>query len=202
MVRGGGRGAARLPQERQLGVAHASRRAVAGVLGATPARRGHPHRRRRPGRLYRGQQLTTSRVARAQGWVTRSDSWLLGRARARRSPAAKRGPRSGKLRQGSKGRHLGMRSRGERWGWWGRGGEEEEEEKGVVRVKVVVSKQELRQMLASMSQRSSSAAQHHMAMEQLLHVLGRQRMKAADTMNGSYRGDWRPALHSIPEEIC
>lgn len=75
----------------------------------------------------------------------------------------------------------------------------QEEEKGAVRVKIVVSKQELRQMLASMNQRNNN---HQMpSLEQLLHVLRKLRMNRAETAK-AYRGDcWKPALQSIPEEI-
>ena len=80
-----------------------------------------------------------------------------------------------------------------------------EENNGAVRVKIVVSKQELRQMVSSLSQRRSNAIHQRMAappnLEQLLHVLREQHMKRAEAGKGYRPGDWRPALLSIPEEI-
>lgn len=78
-----------------------------------------------------------------------------------------------------------------------------EEENGVVRVKIVVSKQELRQMVAWTSQKRSNASHPSMAappnFEQLLHVLRKRHMKRAEA-GKEPRGEWRPALQSIPEE--
>ncbi|KAG1355386.1 hypothetical protein COCNU_07G014980 [Cocos nucifera] len=78
-----------------------------------------------------------------------------------------------------------------------------DDENGVVTVKIVVTKQQLRQMVASTGRGWSNSGLHHLAapprMEQLLHVLRRRHMKRAEAEKGHGSG-WRPALQSIPEE--
>ena len=77
--RGGGRGAAGLPQARELGAAHAAGRALAGVLRAAPGRQGHPHRRRRPRAVHRREQLSSSERASRRAASARSawPRWLI-----------------------------------------------------------------------------------------------------------------------------
>ncbi|CAL9092746.1 unnamed protein product [Musa textilis] len=79
-----------------------------------------------------------------------------------------------------------------------------EDESGAVQVKVVVTKKQLRQMVAAMGQeRSARAAGHRLAasptMEQVLYSLRRRHMKRGE--KGQCRSRWRPELQSIPEEI-
>ncbi|WOK98830.1 hypothetical protein Cni_G07542 [Canna indica] len=84
--------------------------------------------------------------------------------------------------------------------------EEEEEVNGVVRVKVVMSRQELKQMLALMRHKRGDAADRHRVLaaagaqgfEKSLHALRRRHMKRVESMKG--RSVWIPALQSIPEE--
>ncbi|URD96458.1 hypothetical protein MUK42_29814 [Musa troglodytarum] len=82
-----------------------------------------------------------------------------------------------------------------------------EEGDGVVRLKIVMSKQELKVMVASLSGERSDAGGGRgrtslpppPSLEQLLHALRRRHMKR--TESGKRRnGGWMPALQSIPEE--
>ncbi|XP_010918149.1 uncharacterized protein [Elaeis guineensis] len=79
-----------------------------------------------------------------------------------------------------------------------------DDENGVVTVKIVVTKEQLRQMVASTGRGWSNAGLHQLAappsMEQLLHVLRRRHMKKAEAGKGCNGSGWRPALQSIPEE--
>ncbi|WOK93198.1 hypothetical protein Cni_G01892 [Canna indica] len=79
---------------------------------------------------------------------------------------------------------------------------------GAVRVKIVVTKKQLRQMVASLGQGGSNAgaagtttAAAASNVELLLHVLRRRHMKRAETAGRRHGGRWRPALQSIPEEV-
>ncbi|CAL9752201.1 unnamed protein product [Musa acuminata subsp. burmannicoides] len=79
-----------------------------------------------------------------------------------------------------------------------------EDESGGVQVKVVVTKKQLKQMVAAMGQeRNARAAGHRLAasptMEQVLRSLRRRHMKRGE--KGQCRSRWRPELQSIPEEI-
>ncbi|XP_020085077.1 uncharacterized protein LOC109707940 [Ananas comosus] len=84
-----------------------------------------------------------------------------------------------------------------------------EEENGVVRVKIVVSKKELKQMLAGISGIENTARGHQtgggasapQSLEQLRHVLRRRRAKKLEEGAKGLRGEWQPQLQSIPEEI-
>ncbi|XP_065030567.1 uncharacterized protein LOC135653053 [Musa acuminata AAA Group] len=86
-----------------------------------------------------------------------------------------------------------------------------DDDNGVVRVKIVVTKRQLRQMVASMGQgpcnaagpQAATAAASASNLELLLHVLRRRHMKRAETGKGKRHGGgrWRPALKSIPEDI-
>ncbi|XP_010910679.1 uncharacterized protein [Elaeis guineensis] len=75
-----------------------------------------------------------------------------------------------------------------------------DDENGVVRMKIVVTKQQLRQMVASTGRGRSNSGHRPLAappnLEQLMHVLRRRHMKRAE----GCRSGWRPALQSIPEE--
>ncbi|EHA8586882.1 hypothetical protein COCNU_scaffold001111G000010 [Cocos nucifera] len=78
-----------------------------------------------------------------------------------------------------------------------------DDENGVVRMRIVVTKQQLRQMVASTGRGRSNAGHRPLAeppnFEQLMHALRRRHMKRAEAEKGCRRG-WRPALQSIPEE--
>lgn len=79
-----------------------------------------------------------------------------------------------------------------------------EEEDGVMTVKIVVTKKELKHLIAAMNQRENNAKRRQttapQSLEQLFNVLRRRREKKQEVMN-SRRGGWQPALQSIPEEI-
>jgi hypothetical protein len=91
-----------------------------------------------------------------------------------------------------------------------------EEIDGAVRVKMVLSKKELKHMVASLSQRQSTGnadCQRKMTMnkmntgdqqfEQMLHVLRKRHMRrvaAAAAAKEAQSSEWQPALQSIPEE--
>ncbi|KAK1272816.1 hypothetical protein QJS04_geneDACA009677 [Acorus gramineus] len=77
-------------------------------------------------------------------------------------------------------------------------------EDGVVQVKIVLTKQQLRQLVSMMGSGSGGGrsttpsvvmTMTSSAAEQMLHVLKRRHMKKGK------RGVWRPNLQSIPEEI-
>ncbi|KAL6633813.1 hypothetical protein ACP70R_026484 [Stipagrostis hirtigluma subsp. patula] len=74
---------------------------------------------------------------------------------------------------------------------------------GAMRVKIVLSKQQLKQVAAAVAGGGSFALPP--ALEQLVSVLKRQHAKkqvaaAAEVAVGRRRGRWSPALQSIPEE--
>ncbi|KAJ3706788.1 hypothetical protein LUZ61_010493 [Rhynchospora tenuis] len=68
---------------------------------------------------------------------------------------------------------------------------------GSVRVKVLVSKQQLKQLMAASNGKLRSNAVQNSSIQQLLHVLKRK-IEAERTAR---RVRWRPSLHSIPEEV-
>ncbi|KAJ8512333.1 hypothetical protein OPV22_002767 [Ensete ventricosum] len=83
-----------------------------------------------------------------------------------------------------------------------------EEGDGVVRLKIVMSKQELKVMVASLSRERTDAIGGRgrtslpppsPSLEQLLHALRRRHIKRAESGKGR-NGGWMPALRSIPEE--
>ena len=69
-----------------------------------------------------------------------------------------------------------------------------------VRVRIVLSKQQLKQVAAAVAGGGSFSLPP--ALEQLVSVLKRQHAKkaAADVPTARHRGRWSPALQSIPEE--
>ncbi|WOL05959.1 hypothetical protein Cni_G14690 [Canna indica] len=76
-----------------------------------------------------------------------------------------------------------------------------EEGDGVVRVKIVLSRKELKQLVGSMGRRRSASAllPPELTLEELVQALRRRRaMRRAESANG--RSGWTPALQSIPEE--
>ncbi|CAL9087115.1 hypothetical protein MUK42_29926 [Musa troglodytarum] len=76
-----------------------------------------------------------------------------------------------------------------------------DDESGAVRVKIVMTKKQLRQMVAAMQQGRSYTASHppsaSLNLEQLLRSLRSRHMKRAEA--GQCRSRWRPELQSIPE---
>ncbi|RRT31754.1 hypothetical protein B296_00057958 [Ensete ventricosum] len=76
-----------------------------------------------------------------------------------------------------------------------------DDESGAVRVKIVMTKTQLRQMVAAMQQGPSYTATYppsaSSSLEQLLRSLRRRHMKRAEA--GQCRSRWRPELQSIPE---
>ncbi|KAJ4773944.1 hypothetical protein LUZ62_062076 [Rhynchospora pubera] len=79
-----------------------------------------------------------------------------------------------------------------------------EEEDGVVKVKIVVTKKELKHLIAAMNQRENNARRRQttapQSFEQLFNLLRRKREKKQEVMK-SRQGGWQPALQSIPEEM-
>jgi hypothetical protein len=79
-----------------------------------------------------------------------------------------------------------------------------EEEDGKMTVKIVVTKKELKHLIAAMNQRENNVRHRQrmapQSLEQLFNVLRRRREKQQEVMR-SRRGGWEPALQSIPEEI-
>ncbi|KAJ4746658.1 hypothetical protein LUZ62_051408 [Rhynchospora pubera] len=68
---------------------------------------------------------------------------------------------------------------------------------GSVRVKVVVSKQQLKQLMAASNGKLRSNAIQSSSIQQLLHVLKRK----VEAERTTRRVRWRPGLQSIPEEV-
>lgn len=94
-----------------------------------------------------------------------------------------------------------------------------EEVDGAVRVKIVLSKKELKHMVASLGLRQSSTGNtdcprktavnkpntgDQQSFEQMLHVLRKRHMRrvaaVAAAAKGGQLSEWQPALQSIPEE--
>ncbi|KAJ4966299.1 hypothetical protein NE237_018148 [Protea cynaroides] len=76
-------------------------------------------------------------------------------------------------------------------------------EGGVVRMKIVVRKQEVKQMLAMMKSGKNNTHQASASSmsEQRLHSMPRKQHRRHDHVKGKWRTwTWRPALQSIPEE--
>ncbi|PWZ24676.1 hypothetical protein Zm00014a_030855 [Zea mays] len=72
---------------------------------------------------------------------------------------------------------------------------------GAMRVKIVLSKQQLKQVAAAVAGGGSAAfAALPPALEQLVSVLRRQHNAKKQAAAGRRRGRWSPALQSIPEE--
>ncbi|XVF85663.1 hypothetical protein PTKIN_Ptkin17bG0134400 [Pterospermum kingtungense] len=71
------------------------------------------------------------------------------------------------------------------------GGKQGETKNGVVRIRVVVSQEELRQILSSRKDLKQSS------MEELVRVM---KLRGTRVSEDGFHGAWRPALESIPEE--
>ncbi|KAF3340275.1 hypothetical protein FCM35_KLT16046 [Carex littledalei] len=67
---------------------------------------------------------------------------------------------------------------------------------GAVRVKIVVSKQQLKQLMAASNGKLRSNTVQNSSIEQLLHAI----KKKVETERTGRRVRWRPNLQSIPEE--
>ncbi|KAF7126516.1 hypothetical protein RHSIM_Rhsim11G0193900 [Rhododendron simsii] len=84
-----------------------------------------------------------------------------------------------------------------------------EESDGGMRVKIVVKKQDLKQMLEAIraarsnniAAQSSVSPTPSLGLEQRLNLMRRRQQWRANQVKGSRRSCWRPALHSIPEEV-
>ncbi|KAJ6927483.1 hypothetical protein NC651_011509 [Populus alba x Populus x berolinensis] len=78
-------------------------------------------------------------------------------------------------------------------------------ENGFVRMKLVVRKQDLKQMLEVMRGGKSNANQasyspvSSLSLEQRLNLLRRKHLSRSNSAKGSCRRSWTPALQSIPE---
>ncbi|KAJ3680474.1 hypothetical protein LUZ60_016752 [Juncus effusus] len=91
----------------------------------------------------------------------------------------------------------------------------QEEVNGVVRVKIVISKKELKQMVSSLGhqkqnvnggdnyQRKTKAPTEQESFEKMLYVLRKRHEKRVEAKKkkGEQVEEWQPALQSIPEEI-
>lgn len=77
------------------------------------------------------------------------------------------------------------------------------EDSGIVRLKIVVTKKQLRQMVAGMDQgrRSGAAAAASLELELLRHSLRRRQQGRRAEKGPLCRDRWRPRLQSIPEEV-
>nr|CAD1844789.1 unnamed protein product [Ananas comosus var. bracteatus] len=84
----------------------------------------------------------------------------------------------------------------------------QDELSGAVRVKIVLSKQQLKQMVAMIGRGRSNAGPQQSSLiavgfpqnlEQLFYALRRRHAKKSEAAKGR-RNRWRPALQSIPEE--
>ncbi|RCV07695.1 hypothetical protein SETIT_1G266100v2 [Setaria italica] len=71
---------------------------------------------------------------------------------------------------------------------------------GAMRVKIVLSKQQLKQVAAAVAGGGVCGFALPPALEQLVSVLKRQHAKKQVAAVGRRRGRWSPALQSIPEE--
>ncbi|MCL7028239.1 hypothetical protein MKW94_024665 [Papaver nudicaule] len=89
------------------------------------------------------------------------------------------------------------------------------DENGVVRMKILVKKQDLKQMLEMMNngnksitptndtqhhQQSSTLVSSNLSLEQRLHSMRRRHQRRVQHVKGGNRRTWRPALQSIPED--
>ncbi|KAJ6765861.1 PLASTID MOVEMENT IMPAIRED PROTEIN-RELATED [Salix purpurea] len=78
-------------------------------------------------------------------------------------------------------------------------------ENGFVRMKVVVRKQDLKQMLEVMrggrsnDNRASNSPVSSLSLEQHFNLLRRKHLSRSNSAKGSCRRSWTPALQSIPE---
>ncbi|RZC48537.1 hypothetical protein C5167_016956 [Papaver somniferum] len=79
------------------------------------------------------------------------------------------------------------------------------DENGVVRMKILVKKQDLKQMLEMMDNGKESSGNNiqqqssSLSLEQRLHVMRRKHQRRAEHAKG--RRTWQPALQSIPEDL-
>ncbi|KAL7237081.1 hypothetical protein ACSBR1_020202 [Camellia fascicularis] len=81
-------------------------------------------------------------------------------------------------------------------------------EDGVVRMKIVVKKQDLKQMLEVIrggkntgGTSTSVSPTPSLCLEQRLNLMRRRHQWRVSQAKGSRRSSWRPALQSIPEEL-
>ncbi|PSS29536.1 Protein Shroom2 like [Actinidia chinensis var. chinensis] len=80
-------------------------------------------------------------------------------------------------------------------------------EDGVVRMKIVVKKQDLKQMLELIRNgnttdlKSSVSTTPSLCLEQRLNFMRRRHPLRASQVKGSRQSYWSPALQSIPEEL-
>ncbi|CAK7329445.1 unnamed protein product [Dovyalis caffra] len=80
-------------------------------------------------------------------------------------------------------------------------------EDGFVRMKLVVRKQDLNQMLELMrggksnTNQASYSTASSLSLEQRLNLLRRKHLSRSNPAKGSCQRSWTPALQSIPEEL-
>ncbi|GMJ13407.1 hypothetical protein HRI_005009900 [Hibiscus trionum] len=82
-----------------------------------------------------------------------------------------------------------------------RSGKRGESKNGVVRIRLVVTQEELKQIIMS-----SGKDLKQPSMEQMMRVLKLRGVRVSEedgrrTRDGEFHGGWRPALESIPEEL-
>ncbi|KAJ7978658.1 VWFA domain-containing protein [Quillaja saponaria] len=80
------------------------------------------------------------------------------------------------------------------------------EEDGVVRVKIVVKKGELKQLLEAMRGANNNAYDQSLSapilsVKERLILLRKKHLSIANAVNENSRNFWSPALQSIPEEL-
>ncbi|KAI3980584.1 hypothetical protein MKX01_025149 [Papaver californicum] len=80
------------------------------------------------------------------------------------------------------------------------------DENGVVRMKILVKKQDLKQMLEMMDNGKESSSNNNtqqqsssLSLEQRLHIMRRKHQRRVEQAKG--RRIWQPALQSIPEDL-
>ncbi|KAI3916975.1 hypothetical protein MKW92_021958 [Papaver armeniacum] len=79
------------------------------------------------------------------------------------------------------------------------------DENGVVRMKILVKKQDLKQMLEMMDNGKESGSNNiqqqssSLSLEQRLHIMRRKHQRRVEHAKG--RRTWQPALQSIPEDL-
>ncbi|WOL09721.1 hypothetical protein Cni_G18474 [Canna indica] len=81
-----------------------------------------------------------------------------------------------------------------------------EEDGGVLRLKIVMSKTELKQLLSSMGECCSGNTDQHcitapQSLGQWAHVFQNRQLKRVEKVKNDERSGWMPALQSIPEEL-
>nr|GEY03957.1 hypothetical protein [Tanacetum cinerariifolium] len=83
------------------------------------------------------------------------------------------------------------------------------DENGVVRMKILVKRHELEQVLDCVAKKTDHVCIRHISrspasksLDQRLKGMKRMRILKSKKIKGDCRGSWRPALQSIPEAVA